>query len=87
MYVLCLLRRPAIAATAGSGFSPFFVAVMIFFCAGQIRIQTFAAMIVPNIAPRWIAVPRNPKPPKCEKKSTAAVATTSARTVARARTE
>ena len=31
---------------------------MISFCAGQMRIHTFAAMSVPNIAPVWITYAR-----------------------------
>ncbi len=31
---------------------------MIFFCAGQMRIQTFIAIAVPNMAPRWMNTAR-----------------------------
>src|SRR6185503_940538 len=61
MYVLCFERRPARATVAASGAVPALTAAMIFFCAGQIRIQTFIAMMVPNIAPTWMNTARGAK--------------------------
>ena len=40
-----------------------FTAVMIFFCIGQITIQTLRAMIVPNITPAWMYRARPPNIP------------------------
>ena len=37
------------------------MAAMILRCAGQIRIHTFTAMIVPNSVPTWIAHARGTK--------------------------
>src|SRR2546422_2675947 len=52
MYVLCLLRREAIAGIEGSAAGPVpFTPAMIFRWFGQIRIQTLAAMMVPNRLP------------------------------------
>ena len=52
MYVLCLLRRAARAGIDGSAAGPVpFTPAMILRWFGQIRIQTLAAMMVPNSAP------------------------------------
>src|SRR5207302_11325167 len=52
MYVLCLLRRESIAGIEGSGAGTVpFTPAMIFRWFGQIRIQTLAAMMVPNRPP------------------------------------
>ena len=54
-----MLRRPAIATTAGSAAGPVpFTPAMIFRCAGQIRIHTLAAMTVPKSPPTWMNVAR-----------------------------
>ena len=50
MYVLWRDLKPASFTTLASAVSPFFVARMIFCCAGQIRNHTLNAMIVPNSA-------------------------------------
>src|SRR5262245_21309131 len=54
MYTLWRERVPARLTIAGSGGVPSFTAVMIFCCEGQMRDQTLNAMIVPNIAARWM---------------------------------
>src|SRR5260221_4340648 len=65
MYVLCFERSPASGTAPSGGGVPAFVAAMILRWFGQIRIHTFAAMIVPKIEPMWmksarpdISVPR-----------------------------
>ena len=52
--MLCRERAAASGAHVGSGGVPSRTAVMIFFCKGQMRIQTLAAMMVPNMAPVWM---------------------------------
>src|SRR5437899_3734424 len=61
MKVLCRERSPAMATIAGSGAVPALIAAMILRCAGQMRIQTFAAMIVPRSAPTWMNIARPEK--------------------------
>ena len=46
------------AASAASGCCFDWIAATSFFCAGRMRIQTLAVMIVPNIAPTWIYAAR-----------------------------